>query len=152
MRLDLANPEQLGAAYRDFEERLGPQALVQQMIPPGVELILGLVNDPQFGPLLTLGLGGIFVEVFKDVRMLMLPTTPEAVREALLSLRGAALLHGVRGRPGADLKAAVLAAMGLAALAEDLGDLIAEIDVNPLIALPDAAVVVDALIVPKARD
>ncbi len=152
VRLDLADAEQLAAAYRDFEERLGPQVLVQQMIPPGVELILGLVGDPQFGPLLTLGLGGIFVEVFKDVRMLMLPTTPDAVREALLSLRGAALLHGVRGRPAADLKAAVLAAMGLAALAEDLGDLIAEIDVNPLIALPDAAVVVDALIVPKAHD
>jgi acyl-CoA synthetase (NDP forming) len=151
VRLNLTNPEELGAAYRDFEERLGPQALVQQMIPPGVELILGLVNDPQFGPLLTLGLGGIFVEVFKDVRMLMLPTTPDAVREALLSLRGAALLHGVRGRPAADLKAVELAAMGLAALAQDLGDLIAEIDVNPLIALPDAAVVVDALIVPKAR-
>jgi succinyl-CoA synthetase beta subunit len=151
VRLDLADSEQLAAAYRDFEQRLGPQALVQQMIPPGVELILGLVNDPQFGPMLTLGLGGVLVEVLKDVRMLMLPTTPEAVREALLSLRGAALLHGVRGRPAADLKAAVLAAMGLAALAEDLGDLIAEIDVNPLIALPDAAVVVDALIVPKAH-
>ncbi|HEY5656714.1 MAG TPA: acetate--CoA ligase family protein [Myxococcota bacterium] len=151
VRLGLANPEDLAAAYRDFESRLGPRVLVQQMIPPGVELILGLVNDPQFGPLLTVGLGGIFVEVFKDVRMLMLPTAPDAVREALLGLRGAALLHGVRGRPAVDLEAAVRAAMGLAALAEDLGDRIAEIDVNPLVALPDGAVVVDALIVPKTR-
>ena len=59
--------------------------------------------------------------------------------------------RGVRGRPPADLKAVVLAAMGLAALAEDLSDLVAEIDVNPLIALPDRAVVVDALIVPRTR-
>jgi hypothetical protein len=120
------------------------------MIPPGVELILGVVNDPQFGPMLTLGLGGIFVEVFKDVRMLMLPTTPDAVERVLLNLRGAALLHGVRGRPPVNRGAIVRAVMGLAALAEDLGDLISEIDINPLIALPDEAVIVDALIVPKA--
>jgi acyl-CoA synthetase (NDP forming) len=152
VRLGLDGAEDLGAAYRDFEARLGPRVLVQQMIPPGVELILGLVNDPQFGPMLTLGLGGIFVEVFKDVRMLMLPTTPDAVREALLGLRGASLLRGARGRPPVDLKAVVLAAMGLAALAEGLGDQIGEIDVNPLIALPDGAVVVDALIVPKTDE
>jgi acyl-CoA synthetase (NDP forming) len=149
VRLDLKDADALAAAYRDFEARLGPRVLVQQMIPSGVELILGLVNDPQFGPMLTVGLGGIFVEVFKDARMLMLPTTPDAVRTALLSLRGAALLHGVRGRPPVDLKAVVRATMGLAALAADLGDQIAEIDVNPLIALPDAALVADALIVPK---
>jgi acetate---CoA ligase (ADP-forming) len=150
VRLGLESSEALRSAYLDFEARLGPRVLVQQMVPPGVELILGLVNDPQFGPMLTVGLGGIFVEVLRDVRMLMLPTTDASVREALLGLRGAALLHGVRGRPPVDLQAVVRAAMGLAALAEDLGDAIGEIDVNPLIALPDAAVVVDALIVPKA--
>jgi hypothetical protein len=64
-------------------------------------------------------------------------------------LRGAALLRGVRGRPAADLEAVVRAALGLAALASDLGDHIAEVDVNPLVALPDRAVVVDALIVPR---
>ena len=71
------------------------------------------------------------------------------MRAILAELCVAALLGGVRGRPPADLKAVVLAAMGLAALAEDLSDLVAEIDVNPLIALPDRAVVVDALIVPR---
>jgi acyl-CoA synthetase (NDP forming) len=152
VRLGLAGPAELSAAYRDFEARLGPRVLVQEMIPPGAELILGVVDDPQFGPLLTLGTGGIFVEVLKDVRMLLLPTTPDAVCEALASLRGSALLRGVRGRAPADTKAVVLAGMGLAALASDLGDAISEIDVNPLIALPDRAVVVDALIVPKAAD
>jgi acetyl-CoA synthetase len=72
------------------------------------------------------------------------------VREALLGLRGAALLHGVRGAPPVDLDAVVRAALGLAALASDLGDDIAEIDVNPLIALPDRAVVADALVIPRA--
>ena len=105
----------------------------------------------QFGPRLTVGTGGIFVEILKDVRMLVLPTSADAVREALLSLRGAPLLHGVRGRPAADVEAIVRAALGLSALATDLGSSIAEIDVNPLVALPDRAVVVDALIVPKSR-
>jgi acyl-CoA synthetase (NDP forming) len=148
VRLDLASADEAVEAYRDLAERLGPEVLVQQMVPRGVELILGIVNDPQFGPLLTLGSGGIFVEVWKDVRMLMLPTTAEAVEEALLGLRGAALLRGVRGRPGADLAAVVDAALKLGALALDLGDHIAEVDVNPLIALPDGAIVADALIVP----
>jgi hypothetical protein len=149
VRLDLANADELATAYRDFEARLGPQVLVQEMIEEGAELILGIVNDPQFGPMLTLGTGGIFVEVLEDVRMLALPTTSDAVRQALLGLRGVALLQGARGRSPADLEAVTLAAMGLAALASDLGDLIAEVDVNPLRALPNRAVVVDALVIPK---
>jgi acyl-CoA synthetase (NDP forming) len=147
--LDIADPEALEAAYRDFEERLGSRVLVQEMIPDGCELIVGLVFDPQFGAMLTLGTGGIFVEVLKDFRMLMLPTTTDAVTTALASLRGSVLLSGVRGRPAADEKAVIHAALALSALASDLGDLIAEVDVNPLVALPDRAVVVDALIVPR---
>ena len=69
--LGVADPDTLTTAYRDFEARLGPRVLVQEMIPEGCELILGLVFDPQFGPMLTLGSGGIFVEVLKDFRMLM---------------------------------------------------------------------------------
>jgi len=151
VQLGLASSEALSASYRDFEARLGAQVLVQQMVPSGTELILGIVNDPQFGPMLTLGTGGVFVEVLKDVSMLALPTRPDVVRSTLMRLRGAALLKGARGKPPADVSAVVGAAMGLAALAGDLGEWIAEIDVNPLIALPDRAVVVDALIVPKAN-
>lgn len=149
VRLGLGDVEALRRCYRDFATRLSPRVLVQEMVPAGAELILGIVHDPQFGPLLTVGTGGIFVEVLKDARMLLLPTSAAAVREALAGLRGAALLRGVRGRPPADLEAVVRAALGLAALAEDLGDRIAEIDVNPLVALPDRALVVDALIVTR---
>jgi len=149
VRLGIANREELSEAYSDFEKRLGADVLVQQMIPQGTELILGVVNDPQFGPMLTLGTGGIFVEVLKDVSMLTVPTTPDAVRKVLMRLRGAALLQGARGKAPADIDAIVDAVMGLSALAEDLGESISEIDVNPLVALPDRAVVVDALIIPK---
>ncbi|MCH7598657.1 MAG: acetate--CoA ligase family protein [Myxococcales bacterium] len=149
VRLGIANREEISEAYSDFEKRLGATVLVQQMIPQGTELILGIVNDPQFGPMITLGTGGIFVEVLADVSMLTTPTTPDAVRKALMRLRGAALLKGARGKPPADIDAIVNAVMGLSALAEDLGEFISEIDINPLVALPDQAVVVDALIIPK---
>ncbi|MGH2525001.1 MAG: acetate--CoA ligase family protein, partial [Anaerolineales bacterium] len=147
VRLNLKEAASLAEAYREFEARFGPRVLVQQMIPEGVEIILGLVNDSQFGVMLALGLGGILVEVLKDSRLVMLPTTPDEVREALLSLRGAALLKGVRGKPPADVEAIVEAALRLAALAADWGERIAALDINPLIALPSGAVAVDALIV-----
>ncbi len=152
IRLNLTDADQLTEAYHDLKTRLGPQVLVQQMIPAGIELILGLINDPQFGPMLTLGFGGIFVEIFKDAQMLMLPTSPNIVRKTLLNLRGASILAGVRGQPPVNIEAILAAAMGLAAFAADLGDLIDEVDINPLIALPDKAVVVDALIVPKGNN
>jgi acyl-CoA synthetase (NDP forming) len=152
VRLGLADADALAAAYRDFETRLGPRVLVQEMIPDGCELLLGLVFDAQFGPMLTIASGGIFVEVLKDFRMLPLPTTFTEVADALAGLRGAPLLNGVRGRPPADIDAIVRAALSLAALASDLADCISEVDVNPLVALPDRAVVVDALVVPHTNE
>jgi acyl-CoA synthetase (NDP forming) len=151
VQLNITDAASLAKIYREFEARFGPRVLVETMVPAGVELLLGLVNDPQFGPLLVLGTGGIFVEVLRDHRLVMLPTTPTRVREALLGLRGAALLKGVRGHPAVDIEAVIDAAMRLSALAADLGDLIAEVDINPLIALPTGAVAVDALIVPKIK-
>jgi acyl-CoA synthetase (NDP forming) len=150
VRLDLRDADDLAAAYRDFEARLGRRVLVQEQVPPGVELLLGIVADPHFGPMLTVGSGGIHVEILADVRWLCLPTSAAEVRVALAALRGAPLLRGVRGRAPADEDAVVRAALGLAAMAEDLGDRIEAVDVNPLVALPDRAVVVDALIVPRA--
>lgn len=150
VRLDLGNAEELASVYRDMEARLGRRVLVQEQIPAGVELLLGIVSDPQFGPMLTIGTGGIYVEILADLRWLSLPTSAAAIGSALGGLRSAALLRGARGRPAADQAAVVRAALGLAALAEDLGDRIAAVDVNPIVALPDRAVVVDALVVPKA--
>jgi hypothetical protein len=84
------------------------------------------------------------------IRREILPTSAAAIGRALDQLRGAPLLQGARGRPAVDRGAVVRAAQGLAALAEDLGDRIAAVDVNPLVALPDRAVVVDALVVARA--
>ncbi|HEX6385725.1 MAG TPA: acetate--CoA ligase family protein [Anaerolineae bacterium] len=149
VRLNLGSETALAAAYRDMAKRLGAPMVVQQMVAAGVELLLGLVRDEQFGPVLILGSGGILVEVLQDTRLLLLPTTPDEIRQTLLSLRIAPLLAGARGRPAVDLEAIVTTAMRLATLAADLGDLTAAVDVNPLIARPDGVVVVDALIVPR---
>ncbi|MDW8326477.1 MAG: acetate--CoA ligase family protein [Anaerolineales bacterium] len=147
VRLNLSDEAAVEAAYRSLSERLGARVLVQRMATPGVELLLGLTRDPQFGLLLTLGLGGIFVEVLRDTRLLMLPLRPEAVRRALRSLRGAAVLAGARGRPPVDLEAIVQTALRLNDLAADLGERLIALDINPLIASPHGAVAVDALTV-----
>jgi len=149
VRLNLYGDSAVERAYRQLSERLGERVLVQRMAPPGVELILGLTRDPQFGLLLTLGFGGIFVEVLRDSRLLMLPLRPEAVRRALHSLRGAPLLAGVRGRPPVDLEAVVQAALRLGELAADLGEHLHALDINPLIVSAHGAIAVDALIVPR---
>ena len=143
-----ADATELETAYEDLADRLGPRVLVQEMVPAGVEMLLGISRDPQFGPLLTMGMGGIFVELLADVRMLWLPATEASVRRALSELRAADLLKGVRGRPPANVDSIVQAALALSTLVDELGDEIAEIDINPLVALPHRAVAVDALIVP----
>lgn len=149
VQLNLADSVSLASAYDEMSARLGPAALVQAMVPAGVEMLLGMSTDLQFGPLLTLGLGGIFVETYRDVRVLMPPVSRSRVVAALESLQGVALLHGARGRKPVDLDALIEAVQRFSTLVTDLGDLITEIDINPLMALPEGVRVVDALIVPR---
>ncbi len=143
VKLGLETAEQLTEAFAALDAKFGPRVLVQEMVPRGVEMILGIVNDPQFGPMLALGLGGIFVEVLKDSALLMLPTSREEVRRALFRLRGA---------PAVNVECIVDAAMGLADFGLDYGDEIAAVDMNPLIALPERAVAADALVVMKSNN
>lgn len=124
--------------------------LVQEMVGPGQEVIVGMTRDPQFGPVLACGLGGIFVEALDDVQLLLPPLSEAEARAALARLRGYALLQGARGAAAADLPALVDVLLRFAELAIDLGDVVREIDVNPLILLPPGrgACAVDCLIVP----
>jgi acyl-CoA synthetase (NDP forming) len=147
--LGLANIEEVTAAYEDLSTRLGPGAVLQPMAPSGIELLLGLTRAEGFGWLLVLGAGGVLAELLADTQTLLLPCWPDEVRAALLNLRLAPLLAGYRGRAPIDLEAVVAAAIKLAALAADLGDLLESVDVNPLIALPEGCLAVDALVVPK---
>lgn len=116
--------------------------LVQRMAPPGKELLVGSVRDPQFGPLIMAGLGGIYVEVFQDTSVRLAPVSEEEAGEMLDELRAAPLLHGVRGEPAVDLRAVAGAVAALSRLAAELP--LAELEVNPLVARPDGVVAVDA--------
>ena len=125
--------------------------LVQSMAPPGCEIILGITRDPTFGPMLMIGLGGIHVEVLRDVAIAPVPIERDEALALIGELRGAALLDGVREAPPAD-RAALAELMGaLSRFAADHADLIEEIDLNPVIvhAQGQGLTVVDALIVKR---
>ncbi len=122
--------------------------LVQEMVAGGVETILGVVNDERFGPAVMFGLGGIFAEVLNDVVFRFPPVTPSGARDMVDSIRGRAVLGGVRGQPPADVMALADAIVRLSRAVEELGDRIEELDINPLVVLPDGRGVraLDALI------
>ncbi|MBK8767687.1 MAG: acetate--CoA ligase family protein [Burkholderiaceae bacterium] len=125
--------------------------LVQAMVSGGTEVIVGVTQDPLFGPAILFGLGGIFAEVMKDVCFRIAPITRSEAMAMIRSIKAFPILDGARGRPKADLDALADALVRLAALAVDLQDSIAEIDINPLIVLPagQGVVAVDALFKPK---
>jgi acetate---CoA ligase (ADP-forming) len=150
VRLGLDGPDRLAAAYADLAARLGPRMLVAAMAGPGVELALGVVADRQFGPLVMVAAGGVLVEVLRDRRFALPPVDRRQALAMLDRLAVRPLLDGVRGAPPADLDAVADAVVGLSALAVDLGDRLAALDVNPLLAGPDGCVAVDALVVAKA--
>jgi acyl-CoA synthetase (NDP forming) len=123
--------------------------LVQAMAARGLEMILGVTRDATFGPMLMVGLGGIHVEVLKDVAFAPVPLDAEDALALLGELKGAALLDGVRGARPADKRALVELMVALSRFAADHGDQIAEIDLNPVIVheAGQGLSVVDALIV-----
>ena len=149
--LGLDGPDRVAAAYKDLAARLGPRVTVAAMAGPGVELALGVVADPQFGPLLMVAAGGVLVEVLGDRRFALPPVDRRQARAMLDRLAARPLLDGVRGGPPADLDAVAQAVVDLSVLAVDLGDRLAALDVNPLVAGPDGCVAADALVVPAAR-
>jgi acetyltransferase len=157
VRLDVADAE---AARRAFDEvvanarRYQPGAairgaLVQKMMSGGMEIVVGLHSDPQFGPVVMVGLGGVLVEALEDVVFGAAPLTREDAREMLQTLRGARVLNGMRGRPPADVEALIDVLVAVSRLGADAEGAIGEADINPLIVLPRGAgaVAVDGLIV-----
>jgi acyl-CoA synthetase (NDP forming) len=148
VRLGLAGPPQLAAAWTELAARLGPAMLVAAMAPPGVELALGVVRDPQFGPLVMVAAGGVLVELLRDRRFALPPLGRRAALGMLDRLAVRPLLTNPRGGQGADLDAVAEAVARLSVLAADLGDLLDALDVNPLVAGPGGCVAVDALVLP----
>ena len=148
VRLGIEDRDALERAYRALSARLGPRVLVAAMAPPGVELALGIVNDEQFGPLVMVAAGGVLVEVLEDRRFLLPPIDEADAARALDALRIAPLLGGVRGGVPIDRGAQCRAVAGLGVLATELGSVLSEVDLNPLIASDRGCL--DALVIPRS--
>jgi acyl-CoA synthetase (NDP forming) len=145
----------LEAAYRDMAARLGPRALVAPMIEgEGVEMLLGVSRDPQFGPMVVLGFGGVHAEVLRDVAVLQPPFTAHSARAALDRLRLRPLLDGARGAAAVDIDSFCEMAARLSAVAVAFAGEIAEIDINPVRLGAWGALGLDALVVcePQRRE
>lgn len=133
-------------AYRQIAKSLGNKVVVAAMLGRGIELSLGMVRDPQFGPVAMIGAGGILVELLDDHVSALVPFGPETARRLLDRLRVRKLLDGVRGQPPVDLDALATIVSRFSVLCHELADLVSEIDVNPLICGADI-VAADALVV-----
>ncbi len=160
VRLNLADAEAAAAAADDLLSSLHargiePRAwLVEEMAPRGVEVVVGGTHDAEFGPMVMVGLGGIFVEVLRDVAFRICPISERDAREMLDDLQGSALLRGARGATAADLEAIVdvlLRVGGEDGLLMRGSAEIAEVDINPLIVSRDAAIAVDARFILRDR-
>lgn len=157
IRLNLSTREEVEAAFREVmanARAYAPAAeiggaVVQEMVGKGIEVILGVNNDSPFGPVIMFGLGGIFVEVLKDISCRIAPLTREDVEEMISEIKGYPLLQGVRGAPPADMDTLVDTLYKLCEMAVDLSGEIKELDINPLIVLPQGqgVKVADALVI-----
>jgi acyl-CoA synthetase (NDP forming) len=154
VRVNIANTAQLHRAYSEIiaavrEKKPAAKiegVSVQQMARPGVEVIIGMAEDAQFGPFLMFGLGGIWVEVLKDVAFRIVPVTRRDAAEMVREIKGFALLNGYRGQEPVDVDYLEKLIVKVSDFIEK-NPQIKELDINPLIAYKDGAVAVDARVV-----
>jgi acyl-CoA synthetase (NDP forming) len=151
VRLDLRGADQVRRAADDMVVALArrgeppPTFLVQRMAPRGVEMIVGLVHDPRFGPILACGAGGTLVELLKDVSVRLTPLAREDAAEMIRGLKTYPLFEGYRGAPPCDVSALEDVLLRVSALAEDVPQIV-ELDLNPVVVLAEGCVILDARI------
>lgn len=150
--LGIGSEQELRDAYGAMRDRLGPRALLAPMLEAGVEMILGTRRDPQFGPVIMLGFGGIHAELIKDVRFALPPFDWQTAERLLAGLKMRKLLDGARGMAPADVRAFCDMAAKFSVMVDALRDYIQEIDINPVIVTASGATAVDALVVTRAEE
>jgi acyl-CoA synthetase (NDP forming) len=151
--LGLRSADEVAAGYDAMMARVAAHApaaklegaLVARMIEGGVETVIGAKRDAIFGPVVMFGLGGVYVEVLKDVTLRLAPVDRDTAKEMIRAIKGIALLTGARGKPPADLDALADALVALSHFAAARPE-VASAEINPFIALPEGGVAVDALI------
>jgi acyl-CoA synthetase (NDP forming) len=154
VKLNLNTAEEVTAAFKEITaaaKKANRKAsidgvAVQKMARPGVEVIIGMSQDPQFGPVLMFGLGGVLVEVLKDVSFRLVPITLRDARQMIREIKGYPLLEGYRGQEPADVEALEKLLLRLSEFVEKHPE-ISELDLNPIFAYKDGALAVDARIV-----
>ena len=156
VKIGLGSENEVKKAFDDMFYRLKEKfdvkgVLLEKMVPEGVELIIGLQNDFQFGPSIMVGLGGIYTELFKDVSFRVLPVTKGDALKMLESLRGKDILKGFRGSKPIDLDMLSEAIVNIGTLGVDMAGKYESIDFNPVVVYPDSYYVVDAKIILKEK-
>lgn len=156
VKVGLSSEEEVKKAFDDMFNRLKEKfdvkgVLLEKMVPKGVELIVGLQNDSQFGPSIMVGLGGIYTELFKDVSFRVLPVTKNEAAKMLENLRGKDILKGFRGSKPVDLDMLSQAIVNIGTLGVDMAGKYESIDFNPVVVYPDSYNVVDAKIILKDK-
>jgi acyl-CoA synthetase (NDP forming) len=158
VRLNLKNREEVVVAYREIVEKIKAQpgalcegVLVQEMVQSGTEIMVGISQDPQFGPTVAFGLGGIFVEALGDIVLKIAPVSRRDALAMISGIKGTRVLQGIRGRPPVDREALVDLIMRVSRIATDHESQLRELDLNPVIVFGQGLglKVVDALAVLK---
>ncbi len=157
VRLNLEGGDRVTTAAEEMTRQVRDRGheverfMVQQMVPPGIEMLIGVVHDRQFGPVVAVGAGGTAVELLKDVEVRITPLTDLDASEMIHSLATYPLLEGYRGSPKADVEALQETLLRVSAMVEAHGE-VAEMDCNPVVVLPDGAVIVDARVLLEAPE
>jgi acetate---CoA ligase (ADP-forming) subunit beta len=154
VKLDLKNPVEVAEAHQSIMTAVNARfpaaridgVSVQNMAKPGIEIVVGMTKDPQFGPVLMFGLGGILVEILKDVSFKVVPLTQRDAREMIREIKGYKLLNGYRGQEPVNIANLEDILLRLSDFCEKTPE-IKEIDLNPILARADSAIAVDARII-----
>ena len=154
VKVGLQNEKDVKKAFNDMHKRLSKKKginlkgiLLEKMVPQGIELIVGLQNDPQFGPVIMVGLGGVLTEIFKDVAFRMIPITTADAKSMLEELKGSKILQGYRGSKPIDQNMLAKALVQISKLGVDNAAYFDSIDFNPIVVYPKSYYVVDAKII-----
>jgi acyl-CoA synthetase (NDP forming) len=145
--VNITNETELTHHYQDLEQRLGPKVLISKMISAGTEVGLGMVNDPQFGPLVMVSAGGVFIELLSDRSVTMAPVSTSEADRMLNELKINNLIQGLRGTEAGDRQALIDFIVHFSHLAYALREHIKAVDINPVIVNATGAIAVDALVV-----
>ena len=156
IRVGLSSEEEVRQTFTDLYARLSKQhevkgVLLETMVPKGIELIVGLQNDSQFGPVIMVGLGGIYTEIFKDVVFRILPITKAEAASMIEDLKGKQILKGFRGAEPIDIEMLSDALVKIGNLGTDMAAYYESIDFNPVIAYPNSYYVVDAKMILREK-